>query len=294
MQDQLTALSPTDKRPAGIISDHLRQQLLAFLAPFLQALDARIDRRLVDTCGRAVEAILSFRHRHHGLLLSELGAFLLSPTHAPAGTKRLSHLLRSPKWTTALLSRFLWHQAQDRVTELQDTEGDALLLWDESVLEKPESLHCEGLGPVRSSKAARLKRIKPGFFNPPGGRPIHVPGLQWLCLLVIGQVGPPVMATMRWWSSRTHGRITQKKPAQIRRAALRFCARLWGRRVLHVWDRGYAGAPWLRESFRYSVRFVLRWPKRWCLTDTAGETRPAWQVARGKPAWDQQYLRDPR
>lgn len=42
----------------------------------------------------------------------------------------------------------------------------ALVIWDESVIEKPESIALEGLGPVRSSKAARLKRIKPGYFNP--------------------------------------------------------------------------------------------------------------------------------
>ena len=33
-----------------------------------------------------LQALLLFRHRAHGLLLSELGAFLLDPEHAPAGT----------------------------------------------------------------------------------------------------------------------------------------------------------------------------------------------------------------
>lgn len=55
-----------------------------------------------------------------------------------------------------------------------------LAIWDESVLEKAESLQLEGLCAVRSSKARRLKRIKLGFFNPPGGRPIFVPGYHWL------------------------------------------------------------------------------------------------------------------
>jgi hypothetical protein len=132
------------------------------------------------------------------------------------------------------------------------------LLWDESVVEKPESLKAEGLGSVRSSKAARLKRIKPGFYQPPGGRPICVPGFHWLCLLVLGQVGPPVLATMRWWSNRTSGRVSRKTPWQIRCAALRFCARRWGRQVLHIWDRGYAGSPWLGQALRYRVRFGQR------------------------------------
>ena len=70
------------------------------------------------------------------------------------------------------------------------------------MLEKPESSALEGLGPVRSSKAARLKRIKPGYYNPPGGRPVFVPGMQWLTVMVAGMAGPPTLAAMRWWTSR--------------------------------------------------------------------------------------------
>jgi hypothetical protein len=66
-----------------------------------------------------------------------------------------------------------------------------LLVWDASVVEKPESIKSEGLCTMRSSKARRLKRIRPGLFNPPGGRPICVPGLHWLGLLVLGQAGAP-------------------------------------------------------------------------------------------------------
>lgn len=43
---------------------------------------------------------------------------------------------------------------------------EALLLWDESVWEKPESIALEGLGSVRSVQDARLKRIKKGFYTP--------------------------------------------------------------------------------------------------------------------------------
>ena len=57
---------------------------------------------------------------------------------------------------------------------------EAYVIWDESVLEKSESLQAEGLCAVRSTKAARLKRIKPGYFNPPTDRPIFVPGFNWL------------------------------------------------------------------------------------------------------------------
>ncbi len=77
-----------------------------------------------------------------------------------------------------MIEMYLWLQADERVTELSQSGQAALAIWDESVLEKPESLYLEGLCAVRSSKAVRLKRIKPGFFNPPGGRPIFVPGLS--------------------------------------------------------------------------------------------------------------------
>jgi hypothetical protein len=60
------------------------------------------------------------------------------------------------------------------------------------MLEKAESLSPEGLCPVRSSRAAQLKRIKSGYYNPPAGRPIFVPGMQWIGLLVSGLNGMPV------------------------------------------------------------------------------------------------------
>jgi Transposase DDE domain len=282
------------KQAAAIISDQLRERLALFLAPLLRELDARLDARLVRTLRQTVEVLIAFRHRNHGLLLSELGGYLAAPEHAPAGTKRLSNLLRSPNWQPARLTRFLWRGAQQRLQQLEQGGEEAILLWDESVLEKPESLRAEGLGFVRSSKAARLKRIKPGFYQPPGGPPVFVPGLHWLALLLLGASGPPTVATMRWWTNRASGQVLPTEPRQSREQLLRECVKAWGRRVLHVWDRGYAGSPWLGVALRQRVRFVLRWPKRWKLHDGTGPLRPAWQMTRGLRAWDQQYLRDAR
>jgi hypothetical protein len=137
--------------------------LQIFLGPFEQWLDAQIDRRLVRTFFLTLQAIVRFRHSRSGLLLSELGAHVLSPAQAPAGTKRLSNLLRSPRWSHTLLDRFLWHRADQALRQLDETGETALAIWDESVLEKPESIALEWLCPVRSIKAARLN---PGFFNP--------------------------------------------------------------------------------------------------------------------------------
>ena len=61
----------------------------------------------------------------------------------------------------------LWQHATTQLEELEQRGEEALVLWDESVLEKPESSANPDLGSVRSSKAHRLTRIKPGFYRPP-------------------------------------------------------------------------------------------------------------------------------
>jgi hypothetical protein len=179
----------------------LQRRLDLFLLPLLVVLDAQLDARLVRTVVGTVSALICWRQRAHGLLLSELGAYLLGPAQAPAGTKRLSNLLRSPKWQAALIARFLWGQADAQLAALEGAGQEAYVAWDESVLEKPESRVAEGLCPVRSSKAGRLMARKPGYNRPPG-RPVFVPGLHWLSLLVLGQEGPPAVAAMQWWTTR--------------------------------------------------------------------------------------------
>jgi hypothetical protein len=283
--------APTDVQASPDMAQHLASQLEAFLQPLLLWLDTTLDKRLVRTFLHTVQAILQFRHRAHGLLLSELGAYLLSPAQAPAGTKRLSNLLHSPKWAASLIEQFLWDQAGTRLTALEEAGGDALVVWDESVLEKPESLAAEGLCAVRSTKAARLKRIKPGYFNPPGGRPICVPGLHWLSLLLLGGKGPPTLALMRWWTTR--GLFATDRRSQ-EQAVLQQCAAAWGQRVLHVFDRGFAGSPWLGQLVAQQTRWLLRWPKAYHLVDAQGRERPAWQIARGKKTWERGQVWDGR
>lgn len=273
------------------LATHLHHHLTTFLAPLLTQLDAHLDARLVRTFHAAIIAMLVLRHRNHGLLLSELGGYLLSPAQAPAGTKRLSNLLRSPNWSAPLIRQWLWQHAVTRVRQLQAQGEEVLVIWDESVLEKAESPAGEGLCAVRSSKAARLKRIKPGFFNPPSGRPIQVPGLHWLGLLVLGHAGPPTIATMHWWTTRGPRASDRRREEQH---LLGQCVQTWGRQVRHVWDRGFAGSPWLTHILDHNVRFVLRWPKRYKLLDPWAEERKAWEIARGKRSWDYRWLQDRR
>ena len=273
-------------------SAYLADRCYSYLKDLLKQLKTKMDRRLVQTFLSLVMVILIHRHRNHGLLLSELGGYLLEPDQAPAGTKRISRLLHAPGWSSEDITTYLWEKADKRVEELRGKRQTVLVIWDESVIEKPESLHLEGLCAVKSSKAKRLKRIKPGYFNPPAGRPIFVPGYHWLQVLVLGMQGPITLAHMRWWSTR--GEHASDRRSQEREVLVEITRR-WGlHQVLHIWDRGFAGNPWLTMAFVHGVRFVMRWPKHYKLVDEQGRIRKAWEISRGKRSWDHRLLWDAR
>lgn len=164
-------------------------------------------------------------------------------------------MLHSAKWSSGLIEQFLWRQADQGLSELEAAGDSPLCVWDGSVLEKPESEHLEGLAPVRSSKAKRVPRSRPGVFNTPG-RPIVVRGWEWTAVLLCGLKGAVQVVSMRWWMSLGEQATTARDQEGH---LLRECAQRWGQRVLHLVDRGYAGAPWLGELAWSGVRFVMRW-----------------------------------
>jgi hypothetical protein len=88
---------------ASALASTLSARLERFLSPLLVRLDQVLDRRLVQTFAAILSILLQQRYRAGGLLLSELGAFLGGFAHAPGGTKRLSNLLRSPRWSATPL-----------------------------------------------------------------------------------------------------------------------------------------------------------------------------------------------
>jgi hypothetical protein len=228
------ATSARSTQTSALAAQRLSHQLASFLAPILRSLDQRLDRRIVSTFLATLIAIVQWRNRAHGLLRSELGAYLLTPEQAPAGTKRLSNLLRSPHCSASLIADWLWQQADRQVQALQSLAEEVLLLWHGSVLEKPETIQNDDLCAVRSSKPRWLKRIRPGFCNPPGGRPICVPGLHWLGLLVLGRVGSPTLAALQWWTSR--GERASDQQTQVRSLLARSVS-AWGRNVRHITQR---------------------------------------------------------
>ena len=262
-----------------------------YLKPLLEELHKKVDRRLVKTLLDLVLVILMHRNRNSGLLLSELGDHLLGGERGPAGVKRIASLLHSHRWRSSIIVKYLWGRANERVKELREQKEEIYVIWDESVLEKSESLQAERLCAVRSSKAARLKRIKPGYFNPPGGRPIFVPGFHWLQLLVTGRKGTPVLAHLSWWTTR--GKKASSK-REMEAKILRKVARLWGRKVVHLWDRGFAGSPWTTLALDHHLRFIVRWNIRYHLIGPDGCKQEGWKIARGKRSWDHRMVWDAR
>lgn len=269
----------------------LEEYCKQMLFPLLKVLNKKLDVRLVKTLLDLVLLIVMYRDRHQGLILSELGGQLLGEAHAPAGSKRIGNLLRSRRWQAAEIEAYLWEMGHERVNELMASDRDALVIWDESEIEKPESLKAEGLCPVRSSKARRLKRIKPGFFNPPGGRPIFVPGFHWLQLLVTGLEGGLTLTHLGWWTTRGE-RAAERR--SVEQAVLKKMADLWGRAVIHVFDQGFSGSPWVATLVSAQVRFILRWRKDYKLIGPGGESQKAWQWFRGKRAKDHHPIWDAR
>ena len=260
-----------------------------FVKPLLENLYRKLDRRLVQTLLDLLMVIVIHRHRNHGLLLSELGGHLLGGEHAPAGTKRISNLLRHPGWEAQVITDYLWQQADQALDRFLSPQDDVYAIWDESVIEKPESLRPERLCAVRSSKARRLKRIKPGYYNPPGGRPIFVPGFNWLQVIVTGLRGAPALAHLRYWTTRGEAQTTKR---QEEHQVLQQVAKRWGRMVIHIFDRGFAGAPWLGLVLFYKVRFIVRWQKGYNLIAADGRLLKAWQCTRGKRSLDHRMIND--
>ncbi len=241
------------KQKAG---SFLLHQVERYTDPVLEALDAQIDKRLVDTFFNLFVTILMFRNRAMGLLLTELGGYICGFDRAPAGTKRISNLLRSKKWSASLIDDYFFQRTVDRIAQLREQGKRALMLWDDSRVEKHESWMAEGLCSVFSSKGQRLTRIRRGFFTPPKGR-ICVPGFQWTGVFLSHLGGVPSVCQMSWWTTR--GKF-KEDPDNIIYRLLRKIHQHIGS-VVHVLDRGYANEKMLRYLFHFKQDFIIRWKK---------------------------------
>ncbi|HVB22898.1 MAG TPA: hypothetical protein VNG51_13225 [Ktedonobacteraceae bacterium] len=77
---------------AADLSHRLGMHLFRFLEPLLHELDVTVDKRPLRTLVQTVEAIVAFRDRNHGLLLSELGDYM-DGLGGGGSTKRLRTLI---------------------------------------------------------------------------------------------------------------------------------------------------------------------------------------------------------
>lgn len=275
-------LERIDEMEPASVSQHYGVKFSRFLEPLLRDLHATVDTRPLRTLVQAVEAIVAFRDQSHGLLLSELGAYMDTLGEGGGGTKRLGTLIHHRKWKATQIDEFLCERADDVLAEWEAQGEEGLLIWDATVLEKPESLKAEGLCAVRSSKAGRLTHVKKGYYRPPSAS-IFVPGLHGIGLLLAGRSihqGPPMLAALRWWTSR--GPLASYEKDEHCKL-LRLVIRRWGNGIIHVFDRGYCGSPWLGALRGFQSRFLLRWKTNYHLVDEAGEKRAAWKIPRGKP-----------
>lgn len=256
-----------NENSSGKFAGFYLKRIEQYLGHLLTDLDNCLDKRLVRTFVDVFIGILRFRNRPFGLVLSELGAVVDHPTHAPAGTKRISNLLRSKKWVHGLLEDFLIKLGLERVDSLERKGKQVLFLWDDSVVEKPESWFSQGLCAVGSSKSKRLERVKPGYYNPPTSR-VCVPGFEWSSVMMTTLGTTPATLMMRWWTTRGP-HCTDRKSIFLQ--MLKKISNLFKTNILHVLDRGYASGWTLEKFFQYRQAFLIRWVKTHLFIDAKGE-----------------------
>ena len=269
------------------------EKAIDFVAPLMNRLNTKLDKRLTYTVFDSFMGMLSFRDRINGLLLSELGAYINGPDRAPAGTKRISNLLRDKNWTHDDVAEILLEKAKTRLNDPSLVGKQWLMHWDDSVIEKPESWKIEGLGPVCSSKASRLTRIKPGYYKNYGR--ISVPGFEWSAGVLSSLSDTPTIGLMEWWTRKGKHKETRnnilykmlrKSSAMIKETAAE---------VIHVFDRGYAN----RTTLDYMINhfdqpFIIRWKSHHLLLNDQGELKRTYQHSLGKKAtstrkvWDKE------
>jgi len=256
--------------------DWLLFQAGVYLKGILSVLDEKIDKRLVRNFHDLFVALLIHRNRASSLLLSELGKYICGPSKAPAGTKRISNLLRSKKWSSTDICSFLLKRSIERMNKIAASGRNPLLLWDDSRIEKPEACLLEGLCSVWSSKGKRLTKVKRGFYRPPVSR-ICVPGYHWTAAMVSCLGDIPQVCSMKWWTSR--GRHKEQSD-NISFRMLRDIAQQAPSNLLHVMDRGYASAKILDWMKHFQQHFLIRWKTNILLQHAEKGTKKTHLLAR--------------
>jgi len=93
---------------------------------------------------------------------------------------------------------------------------------------------------------------------------------------------------MRFWTTRG-GQRSWKRDEETR--LMRELASRFGRRLIHVFDRGFVGELWVRVCVVVTnVRFIMRWTGKVHLLDAKGNCRAAWKAVIGKRQGQEQRV----
>lgn len=268
--------------------EFILSQSNTYLSSLQKELSKKIDARYVRTFYDLFIAILMFRNRPMGLLLSELGGFIAGFSSAPAGTKRISHLLGCAGWTHKIIDNFFFDRGKQRIEQLESESKRPLLLWDDSRIEKSESTYLAGLCSVFSSKAQRLTRIRPGFFSPPGKR-IYTTGYKWtaVSLSALGEI--PSVFNMTWWTTR--GKHKEQGTNIVYRM-LKKIEKEIGQKALHVLDRGYANANMLEWLIEANQDYLIRWKGNHIFLNEKGQFKKIHNIARSYKGQQDKHVYD--
>jgi hypothetical protein len=99
----------------GKSQQFILSQAMRYLKPYTEHLYLQMDVRLVRTFYDAFIGIIAHRNKDKGLLLSELGGYITGFLKAASGTKRLSNLFRSDKWSHKDIEQQHLAQAKSQV-----------------------------------------------------------------------------------------------------------------------------------------------------------------------------------
>jgi hypothetical protein len=105
--------------------------------------------------------------------------------------------------------------------------------------------------------------------------------------ILLGNSDIPILTNMKRWTRKGEMGSTQREEEE---KILEKLAHLWGKTVIHVFDRGYAGSPWLKRLIAYDIQFVIRWKKKHLFYNAKGEKMPLSQMGRGKRSWGHKLL----
>ena len=217
----------------------LVEQFSAFLGPFLQQMETRLEHRLVRSLGQALRAILAHPRPEQALMLTTFAEQTAPGTKLIHTVKRFFRLLHHPSLKAEAIAEW----SLERATQLWGDPANELVIVDGSVLTKPYAKEMEYLARVKNP----LEKL---------GGPKTVPG-YWVLLGVRTSLAKGMAQMLSWrvWSSKEVGFLSQN---QVEEEFFQGLLERVRRRAVFVLDRGLGRFALLGQLAEQSARFVAR------------------------------------